>query len=108
MADWLEVYQSRAEILGYVPETLCELCGRACGRCRWSRKDVQLPVKGWVAVRRDVPMTDSQGKVHWEESYVVLECPEYELELRHWWYYLNFDRELARHLAEMSWEERYG
>lgn len=108
MADWIELYRSREAVLGYVPMTLCELCGKACGGCRWSRKDEQKPVEGWDAVRRDVPMTDNAGGVHWVESYVVLECPEFEMELHHWWYYLNFDRELARHMAELSWEEMNG
>ena len=108
MADWIELYRSREAVLGYVPMTLCELCGKACGGCRWSRKDEQKPVEGWDAVRRDVPMTDNGGGVHWVESYVVLECPEFEMEMHHWWYYLNFDRELARRMAELSWEEMNG
>ena len=108
MTNWLELCRRREEILGCVPDTLCELCEKACGRCRWSEKDVQLPVDGWEAVRRDVPMTDNTGGVHMEESYIVLDCPEFQVEWRHWWYYLNFDKVLARNLAELSWEERYG
>ena len=103
--DAKAIYEARLAALGYVPLTLCELCGNACGRCRWSRKDVQKPVEGWEAVRRDVYMTEEEGG-HMTESYVVLSCPEFDLEVQHWFWYLNFDRHLARALAES--EEDYG
>ena len=89
-------------------DTLCWFCDKACGGCRWSRKDEQKPVEGWDAVRRDVPMTDNGGGVHWAESYVVLDCPAYRPEPQWWFYALNWDKELARHMAGLSEEERYG
>lgn len=99
MDAWREIYEQRLEALGYVPETLCELCGNACGGCRWSRAGVQKPVDGWEAVRRDIPVQDGET-VRLEESYVVLACPEYLPEVRWWFYILNWDKELARQLAE--------
>lgn len=85
------------------PRTLCEICGRACGRCSWSEKDRQEPVKGWEAVRRDVEMR-TESEVWMEESYVVLDCPEYEPEMKYWWYILAFDKEYARREAEKEIE----
>ena len=106
MADeWKQIYEQRLELLGYIPETLCEICGRACGRCLWSAAG--LPVPGWEAVRRDIFMTDEQGG-HMTESYVVLECPAYAPEPQWWFYTLNWDKELARHMAQLSEEARYG
>lgn len=105
MATWREIYDQHMMLLGYVPETLCELCGRACGRCLWSA--VGLPVPGWEAVRRDIRMTEEEGW-HMAESYVVLDCPAYRPEPQWWFYALNWDKELARHMAGLSEEERYG
>ena len=68
----------------YKPLTLCELCTKACGDCSWSEKNVQRPVEGWAAIRRDLDRI---------ESYVVLDCPEFELEERHAWAYEKFDPE---------------
>lgn len=105
MADWKEIYEQRKQVLGYVPETLCELCDRACGHCLWSAAG--MPVPGWEAVRRDIMMTDNQDG-HMVESYVVLGCPAYKPE-KHWWLYvLNWDKELARYMAGLDEEERYG
>ena len=100
MTDWKKIYRQREAAMGYVPTTLCELCENACGGCRWSQKDVQEPVDGWEAVRRDLP-----GEAGRLESYVVLECPEYEPETRHWFWIINWDRALAEGLARMNLEE---
>lgn len=107
MDAWKKRYEQRREALGYVPETLCELCGNACGGCRWSRKGEQLPVEGWEAVRRDVIMRGPWGK-RVEESYIVLDCPEFEPEVHWWLYIINWDKELARWMAGLLEEERYG
>ncbi len=52
-------------------ETLCWHCKNACGDCSWSRQK-HTPVKGWTAVRRDVPVNGRP-----EESYCVIKCPEF-------------------------------
>lgn len=64
----------------FVPEytcsTLCEICANACGHCDWSKKNVQKPVEGWDAIRNDImPHGKGSGLI---ESYVVLDCPEYQ------------------------------
>lgn len=64
--------------LPYEAWTLCELCDNAGGFCRWSEQGVQKPVEGWRAIRRDI---------EYDESYVVLECPEFfpqECYRRYW------------------------
>ncbi len=75
--------------------TLCEVCAKACGGCRWSEKGVQQPVPGWDAVRRDY--RDYSGNS--VESYVVLDCPEFALEAHRAEEYRRFDRGRARWLA---------
>ena len=59
--------------------TLCDFCANACGGCSWSQKDVQTPVPGWDAVRRDIPL-DEVRPLSFVESYVVIHCPEFSLE----------------------------
>lgn len=99
MTDWKKIYRQREAALGYVPTTLCELCANACGGCRWSRKDVQEPVPGWEAARRDLPW---DGRML--ESYVVLDCPEFVGETRHWFWLINWDRTMAEGLARTDLE----
>ena len=72
----------------YRPATLCEVCNNACGGCVWSKHGVQKPVPGWDAIRRD--LSDSG------ESYIVLDCPKFELEEHNRWAYEKFDREKIR------------
>lgn len=103
MDAWKQIYEKRLAAMGYVPRTLCELCGNACGGCRWSKAGVQQPVTGWEALRRDIKM---EGEM--VESYVVLDCPEYKPELRWWLYVINWDKDLARYLATVEEEVGYG
>lgn len=72
----------------YQPITLCELCTKACGRCSWSEYGVQLPVEGWTAIRRD--LTDAG------ESYLVMACPEFELEDGLEWALKKFSEKQSR------------
>lgn len=109
MVDWREFLAaavSRA-VDDYIPGTLCELCGNACGHCCWSRKDVQVPVPGWDAVRRDVPMRYEKTTV-WVESYVVLDCPEFRMEERSRAYWDKFDAQGLREKALRGWEDEDG
>lgn len=76
----------------YKPLTLCELCTKACGFCTWSERGVQKPVEGWKAIRRDLLGVG--------ESYLVLECPEFDLEERHRWAYEKFDPEWIKRQSE--------
>lgn len=111
MADWKEALAAIAAKLKaprFVPGTLCDLCGNACGHCSWSRKDVQRPVPGWDAVRRDVPMRFPDDVTVWTESYVVLDCPEFVLEDRSAMYMELFDRDQLRRKALRGWEEEDG
>lgn len=84
----------------YRMRTLCEVCANAYGGCSWSKRGVQQPVEGWGAIRRD--LTTFAGKysktpvANAPESYMVLDCPLFELEERHRWAYEKFDREEIR------------
>ena len=49
-------------------ESLCFLCGNACGGCSWSRDFT--PVEGWDA-------EPTIGKSHHTKSWFVKACPEY-------------------------------
>ena len=85
----------------YKPTTLCEVCANACGGCSWSEKDVQKPVEGWDAIRNDITnISSSKDGRTWsrmDESYLVLACPQFELEERYWWAYERFNPEEVRH-----------
>lgn len=68
--------------------TLCWSCKYACGKCPWSECDKETrklkwqPVEGWRAIRTKVLMhtkSDHQRKKHYETSYRVLACPQYEV-----------------------------
>lgn len=84
----------------YTPRTLCEVCANACGGCSWSRQGEQKPVDGWDAVRHDLQYGESaysgQKKEFYEESYIVLHCPEFELEPHNEWAYKKFKPENIR------------
>lgn len=58
--------------------TLCWDCKNAVPHgsygCSWSRHFA--PVSGWTAARRDVRVS-SNGRSYYTESYIVLECPEF-------------------------------
>lgn len=49
--------------------TICWECRKATGGCSWSEYKVNRPVAGWA-----VMPTNINGI----ESYIVLECPEFE------------------------------
>ena len=107
MDEWMELLAALAagyQVPAFTPETLCDLCENACGRCCWSRKDEQRPVPGWDAVRRDVPMRYEDRTV-WMESYVVLWCPQFVLEDRSRIYWDKFDAQALREKALRGWEE---
>lgn len=68
--------------------TLCWSCKYACGKCPWSECDKETrklkwqPVEGWHAIRTRILMhtkSDRQRKKHYETSYRVLACPQYEV-----------------------------
>ena len=68
-------------------QTLCWSCKNACGKCPWSACDKETrelkwqPVEGWHAIRTRVLMhtkSDHRRKKHYETSYCVLACPQYE------------------------------
>lgn len=68
--------------------TLCWSCKYACGKCPWSECDKETrklkwqPVEGWRAIRTRILMhtkSDHQRKKHYETSYRVLACPQYEV-----------------------------
>lgn len=77
----------------YTPNTLCEVCEKACGGCPWSKHGVQRPVYGWDAIRKDIRVSKDAPPL---ESYIVLDCPLFELEERHRWAYEKFDPEAIR------------
>lgn len=107
MADWRTALANCAAkyiAVDFVPTTLCDMCGNACGHCRWSRKGVQKPVEGWDAVRRDIPVM-AEGELKWVESYVVIDCPQFQLEDRCWAYYRMFDRDRIREGAMRAFTE---
>lgn len=68
--------------------TLCWSCKYACGKCPWSECDKETrelkwqPVDGGHAIRTRILMhtkSDHQRKKHYETSYRVLACPQYEV-----------------------------
>ena len=65
------------------------------------------PVEGWDAIRNDLHTISK--KYHRdmdvsEESYVVLDCPLFELEPQHAWAYEKFDREKIREAIRNQYE----
>lgn len=84
----------------YKPSTLCEVCENACGGCSWSEYGVQQPVEGWDAIQAVID--NSNDSKHGRrtglalESYVVLRCPEFNLEERNRWAFERFDPEAIR------------
>ena len=58
-------------------ETLCWTCKNAAGaqRCSWSSEFI--PVEGWNAMRSDL---QCDGRMI--ESYCVIECPQYMVDLK--------------------------
>lgn len=67
--------------------TLCWSCKYACGKCPWSECDKETrelkwqPVAGWRAIKTKILMHTRNGhkrKKHYETSYRVLACPQYE------------------------------
>lgn len=84
----------------YKPRTLCELCANSYGYCSWSEKNVQQPVEGWDAIRHDLctfaRKYNNGNIVRTMESYIVLDCPKFELEEHNRWAYEKFDREKIR------------
>ena len=65
--------------------TLCWSCKYACGKCPWSECDKETrklkwqPVEGWHAIRTRILMHTNRHKKHYETSYRVLACPQYEV-----------------------------
>lgn len=55
-------------------DTKCWNCDKAYGGCTWSAGFV--PVDGWTVIRSDV----KTGVDQYSESYIVLDCPQYEKE----------------------------
>lgn len=58
--------------------TLCWHCANACGGCSWSGRDergklMYQPVEGWTAI----PMDINNDRTHVEQSYMVIDCPEF-------------------------------
>lgn len=91
-----------AELAYYQPNTLCELCEKACGFCSWSREF--RPVEGWEAIRSDIVERDSASdrrmKVRVSESYIVVSCPEFLLTPRCEEFYRKWNRQAAvKHLS---------
>ena len=63
-------------------ETRCWSCTKACGGCSWTELDdtgeVKFqPVPGWTAIPTKIQIR-SHSNMRNSESYLVLDCPEYE------------------------------
>lgn len=58
---------------GFIRETLCWHCNKACGTadCEWANK--LKPVPGWDAIH--MPLKTASGFI---ESYIVEDCPKFE------------------------------
>lgn len=84
----------------YRMRTLCEVCANAYGGCSWSKRGVQQPVEGWDAIRHDLTTftrrKDGKNIGNTMESYMVLKCPQFELEEHNRWAYEKFDPEAIR------------
>lgn len=66
---------------GLQSDTLCWYCDRAYGSCSWSQKINPSPVKGWNAIKGYIVYKRPNKKYDYDETYTVLECPEFELDL---------------------------
>lgn len=58
------------------PPTLCWDCANALGGCSWASPE-HVPVRGWIAARYDM-RTMYGGMEHLYESYIVIQCPEFD------------------------------
>lgn len=59
-------------------DTLCWDCEKACGRCSWSKNFT--PVEGWKAIPTKISCGYKLGGIpHIVDSFIVCECPEFEL-----------------------------
>lgn len=84
-----------------IPNTLCWCCRHSNDICSWHAKE-HIPVPGWEAVRRDIPIVDNsiRRKVNRKtESYAVLRCPRFSLAPRSADEFRLFDPEEARRIA---------
>lgn len=79
----------------YCPATLCEVCTKSTGFCSWSEKDNQQPVPGWDAVRKDLLAGGGRKNIY-TESYIVLRCPQFELEEHNRWAFERFEEKRTR------------
>ena len=69
-------YYARREYNG--KETICWTCKNACGGCSWSKRFE--PVKGWKAKKTKIKTgrtANGVKKFYYEDSFIVLKCPEY-------------------------------
>lgn len=63
--------------------SLCWYCNNAYGGCSWSSKF--KPVDGWHAIRNDINVSTFDGQTYGtrqEESYVILDCPQFQLDIK--------------------------
>lgn len=61
-----------------VHEQPCWTCTKACGECSWSR--TLKPIDGWKAEK--VPFKTGLADKSSDFTYKIIECPEYEKEIR--------------------------
>lgn len=54
--------------------SICWDCAKACGDCSWSDHNEHKPIKGWNAVKTTI----KGDKGLTVDSYLVIECPEFE------------------------------
>lgn len=65
-------------------DSLCWYCANSYGGCSWSGRSKE-PVDGWDAFQIDQTVTDyNRGipKIRKIESYIVIECPQFDLDDR--------------------------
>lgn len=65
-------------------DSLCWYCANAYGGCSWSGRSKE-PVDGWDAFQIDQTVTDCnrcKPKKRKIESYIVVECPQFDLDDR--------------------------
>ena len=74
-----------------VKKTICWECNNACGGCCWSR--CFEPVPDWEAT----PTKVYQAEGHYEDSYIVHKCPNFERDSEVYYTQIN-QGELAKRL----------
>lgn len=89
-------------------DTLCWYCINAYGGCAWSQKDAD-PVDGWDAFRIDLNapfLHRGVARNRKLESYIIVDCPQFDLDGRFSGDYALWSKRKAITLAKKKRREQ--